>query len=454
MLGDEFRSKYTLLKRLTQRGIRSYQAVDPDGRSVMVHVLAVPPAKAQKFLDLLEDLSHQDKRRILDLLEVEGAPVLVTEVLDDFETLPGWLDSRTKVAAEESGPSEPGEFTRLFQAVREEQPPSAPEPVLSAEVIAEAEPADAPQGEPELSEPAAAPSVEPEPAVSPPGEFTRLFGPQQKVAEEPERPAAEPPAVEPEVVREAPGEVARDPGRAEAEAEAEAAPEEREPGEFTRLFGVKAALGKPEAAAEEPKRKKPLIHWREGGPTEGEPEVKPVVRWKKRGPPEAAPPVERAEPPTEQDIETTGGEFTKLFRQSAPQTPPFQEDVARRGKRSGSPLDRSTGEYLRALDASIPVREEVPAPGGPASIEPPSVVPPVEAPASRAPAPADDGPSEFTRLVAGDAARPDTPAPSAAPEYDEGPVTSGGAPSLRVLVIGLSAIVLTIVVLIILFAVL
>jgi nicotinate-nucleotide--dimethylbenzimidazole phosphoribosyltransferase len=450
MLGDEFRSKYTLLKRFTGKGIRSYQAVDPEGRSVMVHVLAIPPAKAQKLLHLLEDLAPQDKTKITGRLDVEGTPVLVTEVLEDFETLPGWLHSRLKRLAEEPGPSEPGEFTRLFQAAQEEQPPGAPEPSLPAEAIAEAEPADAAQGEPELSGPANSPPGEPEPTGSPPGEFTRMFGPQQEAVEEREKSAAEPPAVEPEGETEAPGEVARQAGRAEGEAAAE----KREPGEFTRLFGAKAAPSEPEAVAEEPKRKKPIIRWREEGPADSEPAVKPVVRWKKKGPPEAVSPVEPAEPPTEQDVETTGGEFTKLFRQSAPRMPPVQEDVARRGKRSESPLDRSTGEYLRALDASIPVREEKPAPGAPAPIEPPSVVPPSELPASAVQRSADDGPSEFTRLVAGDAARPGAPAPSAAPQYDEEPVTRGGAPSLRVLVIGLSAVVLVIVALIILFAVL
>ena len=132
-------------------------------------------------------------------------------------------------------------------------------------------------------------------------------------------------------------------------------------------------------------------------------------------------------------------------------TPPL---VIMETEKSESPLERSTGEYRRALDPSIPVREDKPGRGTPAAIEPPSIVPPSEVPAFAAQRSPGDGPSEFTRLVSGGAAQPDTPAKSAAPEYDEEPAPRGATPSLRVLVIGLSAIVVAIVVLIILFAVL
>lgn len=444
MRGDEFRARFKLVKQLTRRGVHSYDALDPQGRSLMVHVVSLPPTELHKLLGLLETLAPGDREKITDRLEVDGVPVLVTEVLDDFETLPRWLVSRRKAAVEESEPSEPGEFTQLFRAVEEGQRPDA-EPSPPAEGVAEAEPSDAPQGEAASSGAAAPPPGEAEPASPPAGEFTRLFGPRREAGEERERPATGPPAREVEV--ETAGEVAGDAG----EVDAEAAPAEGEPGDFTRFFGGKTVPSEREAA-EEPGRKRPVVRWREDAPPEEEPEPKPVVRWKKKGRPEAAPREGPAAPPPAEDVETTSGEFTKMFRQRA--APPAGQDITKPGKESASPLDRPTGQYLRALGASTPVHEDASSPASPTPIEPPSVLPPVDAPPSKAPAPADGGPSEFTQLVSGGAARPDAPPPAAAPEYDEGPAATGGAPTLRVLVIGLSAIGLAIVVLIILFAVL
>jgi len=406
MRGDEFRARFKLVKQLTRRGVHTFEALDPQGRSLMVHVVSLPPTELQKLLGLLETLAPPDRGKITERLEVDGVPVLVTEVLDDFETFPRWLVSRRRAAVEEPEPSEPGEFTELFRAVQEGQRPDA-EPSPPAEGVIEAEPSDVAQDEAASSEAAAPSPGETEPTSPPAGEFTRLFGPRREAGEDRERPAAGPPAREVEA----------------------------------------------EAAAEEPGRKRPVIRWREDAPPEEEePQPKPVVRWKKKGQPEAAPREGPAAPPPAEDVETTSGEFTKMFRQRA--APPAGQDIGKPGKESASPLDRPTGQYLRALGASTPVHEDDSSAAAPTPIEPPSVLPPVDAPPSKAPAPADAGPSEFTRLVSGGAARPDAPPPAAAPEYDEGPAARRGAPTLRVLVIGLSAIGLAIVVLIILFAVL
>lgn len=409
MRSDEFRARFKLLEQFTRRGVQSYSALDREGRSLMVHVISLPPTELQKLLGLLEDLAPHDRKKITDRLEVDGAPVLVTEMLDDFETLPRWLVSRRQVPAGAPEPSEPGEFTRLFMAVQEQ--------------------------------PAATPPPEAQPTDRPPGEFTGLFGPRQEAGEEREQPTASPPAREAEAEAEAAGEPA-----------AGAAPEKSGPGEFTRVFGGKAAPSEPEEAAEEPGRKQPKIRWREEGPPEEEVEAKPVVRWKKKGRPEAPPPPKPVAPPVADDVEATRGEFTKMFGQ--PAAPPAGQEIGGPKKEPASPLDRSTGEYLSALGASTPVHEDVSSPASPGAIEPPKVVPPVDAPPSRAPAPPDGGPSEFTRLVSGGAARPDATPPVAAPDYDEEPAAPRRGPTVRVLVIGLSAIVLAIVVLIILFAVL
>ncbi len=453
MKPEEFQTRYNLAKRLTKKGIRSYEATDPGGRPVMVHVLGVPAAKAERLLELLAQLDPESKTAIIEVFDVESTPVVVTRVLEDFESLPGWLKSRIKVteagAPQGDTVDEPGEFTRLFMAAADpETPPDAAafeepatgvpdaEPALPEPEAAEAgeftglfgpvsEPPPASEAPPRPQEPPATATPEP----SEPDDFTGLFGPAQpEIPEppEPERPEDRHP--EPE-------------------------PEPKEPGDFTRLFGVEQ---KPEAAAPPPtgesKQKKPVIRWRETAPEQTEPQLKPVVRWKKGKPlePEPPPPLKPEGP----------GEFTKLFRPAAEtEGPPPGQLKVPESPRPASPLDRPTHDYLKALDASVPVREEGPGSGGPPPpvpppVIPPSAAPPVDAPPATPPPPTKDGPSEFTLVVSGGTQRPEASGSGSALDSSEYEAPPRAAPSTRVLLMGLGGILLLIILLVVLFAVL
>ncbi len=119
---DEFRSKYRLQQRLTQRGVASYQAVDSSGRVVMVHSLdSASREEVDHVRGMIHRLSAVDHKRILEILDVDGAPVLVTEFLQGFHALAQWLEVRTR--ADPTAPVAPivqpkgpprGEFTQLF----------------------------------------------------------------------------------------------------------------------------------------------------------------------------------------------------------------------------------------------------------------------------------------------------------------------------------------------------
>jgi hypothetical protein len=472
MLGDEFRAKYRLNKRLTQRPIRSYQAIDPDGNEVMVHVLGVQPIKAQTLLALFEQLGPADKAKVVETIEVEGTQVVVTQVLEDFETLPGWLKDRAQIRETEA---ESGDFTHLFRTARQEEgaepeeaPPveaeaeqtpsgeftglfglrkEAPESApLPAEAPPEVEAAAQAEPEPELGpEPELEPEPEPLPEPEPAGEFTGLFGPSTEAVEADQ--LEEPVLSEPEVA--APAEPEAEPSR---------------PSEFTRLFGPRSEAleespKEPKPAAEEPEKKRPVIRWREGAPAETGPRVKPVVQWKKGPQKGEAPPAEPPlAPPAAPDVETTGGDFTKLFRGAAgsPQQPPDVQAGPPAGPAPAkSPLDRSTGDYLRALGASTPIEDhaQAPSPVEPPSMVPPSAVPPVDAPPSAPPPPLKDGPSAYTLIVSGDISQPPGAAASGVQPEEDQPLAPR-APSLRFLFIGLGAIVAAILILVILFALL
>src|SRR6266853_875209 len=132
MTSEELRQKYRLLKVVAAEGVRSYQALDAGGHIVMVHQLLGDSAETARLLALLGALSPGDKRRVVEQLQVDGAPVLVTDLLLDFRTLPAWLHDRTQRSGATpvpSGPSRPaGELTGLFGPSGTEAPPRAPAP--------------------------------------------------------------------------------------------------------------------------------------------------------------------------------------------------------------------------------------------------------------------------------------------------------------------------------------
>jgi hypothetical protein len=154
MTRAEFDSRYRLGDRIAEGGVLSYRAHDlAAGREVTIHLFAgTLAAEAEQLHDLLLRLESRDRALVLAETDVEGIPVVVTEALPGFTTLPSWLESRVPGAAPAPEGSATGEFTRVFGS-RPPEPPSGG-----------------------VSPPRPAPSL-PEPAVPPGNEFGRLFGP-------------------------------------------------------------------------------------------------------------------------------------------------------------------------------------------------------------------------------------------------------------------------------------
>jgi len=62
----------------------------------MVHLLdADATAPNEALLGLIDGLADEDRVKIIERLEVDGAPVIVTKFLLDFTTLGGWLAARS-----------------------------------------------------------------------------------------------------------------------------------------------------------------------------------------------------------------------------------------------------------------------------------------------------------------------------------------------------------------------
>ena len=190
-----FRDKYELL---TLRGGDKEIALPgreiSSARPVLLHLLAGGYApENQELLRVLGNLSADQRGHVLETGDHDGIPYVVTDTLPDNLSLRSWVAAAvvaqppqsSKPAAEAGAPGvEPGEFTRLFQAVEK--------PKENANTASPVNPAPA---EPEIGEftrllrtpaaepKAAAPSVAPqqEPAAEP-GEFTSMFQPQPRVA--------------------------------------------------------------------------------------------------------------------------------------------------------------------------------------------------------------------------------------------------------------------------------
>src|SRR6266566_3294085 len=430
---DEFRAKYRLQKRLTQRGVASYEALDSSGRVVMVHSLdSAPRDEVDEVRSLVHQLDAGDRKKILEILDVDGAPVLVTEYLQAFRTLAQWLEIRTGSAARAPGeqPNRPprGEFTQLFG------PAEVPKtPVLERPATASSPSAVSASGKPAAPETPRA------------GEFTGLFG----AVPDPQGGTLESPA----------------------------------PGDFTQLFGPGA--GAPAAVPSEPPASPPptpppvqheqpkvVVRWRDSPPAGSPPQAgKPLIRWKQPEPappedigrserrapppPPPPPPPPREAPPAPATRGGGGGAgtkapggFTQLLR-AATDSPGDPLDPAEAGGPpplggppavSGSPAKAAPGEFT-SLMAGLPS-----APAAPGA-------------APRAPAqPAGFGPSEFTRIVAGmpmpsaapapGGARPKAASPPAGPAAED----EGERPSLVWLFVALGVVFLLAAALVVFFA--
>ncbi|MBX6364627.1 MAG: hypothetical protein IRZ00_12235, partial [Gemmatimonadetes bacterium] len=99
MTSAEFHARYQLLRQVTEDGVRTHHAMASTGAVVMVHFLGtLAPEEQRAILAAIERLSAQDRRAVLDVTDVDGAPVVVTKFVIDFESLPAWLASKSAAA--------------------------------------------------------------------------------------------------------------------------------------------------------------------------------------------------------------------------------------------------------------------------------------------------------------------------------------------------------------------
>ena len=438
MTGDDFRDRYQILKRLTGGDVPTFLARARGGDRVMVHVLQAPPDVTRDLLARVARLSGGRDRRVREVTRHRGTDVLVTDFLDDFESLEAWLpelpapgEGAEGAAAgpdgeQARGAEEAGEFTRLFQ-----QPTAGEEPTPSGDAGTPGDREPAPEAEegtadrredPTPREADAAPAGDEADGgeaeareredEEEPGEFTRMF--ELGEAAPPESGTSEGGVSGAEGTGTASG--GRPPTGEDGEASEEEGGSEppepggpprtgEEPGEFTRLFEARGSGEGPQDREE----------------TSPEAEEAPGDAGDRPSPPEPAPPDDRSGESAVGDDggaspngEAGGdqpGEFTRMFGAATsepgttgpggggdeePRTEATPEQRPEAGSGEDAPVDgrspggtaqegaddRSAGDAAREAEA-----------GG---SEP-----------ERAEDDADEGPGEFTRMFGSPDAEPD-----------------------------------------------
>ena len=366
MTNEELRQKYRLLKLVVEQDVRTYHALDAAGHIVMVHYLPGHSADSERLLALLDALIPADQMRIVERAEVDGAPVIVTQFSQGFETLPVWLQMKAAQRSRAAAPPAsraPGEFTQMFGAIDSVPSPPPPEPTPA----------------PDPPRPPAASTAAP---VQ--GDFTGMFGPASGA------PVATTPPSSP-----------------------------------SDAVTAKSPLARPPA---EPASKKPSVRWREPSPEserplvrwkqDASPEAPPLSPPAAAAPPPAPPAPPLPPPPAAVSARPKApGEMTQLFgpaggvpaaSETPSPTPPREAPPGeftllfhdrKPGVAAAPPSEQGPRDYLQALNMPAAPRD-APTPFHPS---PPS------APAAPAAPTAAKAPGDFTRLMAGISAPPSPP---------------------------------------------
>lgn len=391
MTSAEFSARYHLVKPVADGPVRSLQALSTaSGTSVMVHYLVGTPAQNETVRDQIDRLPGPDRGRVLDIVDVEGNVVVVTQLLAGFATLSSWLAGRGAPPRE------------LASIPGHDRPAPAPTPTAG--------PMAAPTPVPVVPSPVAPrPVTQPlQPAARAPGEFTQLFG--SATAGRPTAPAA--PAVPP-VTAATPPQPALESPPAPAAAPPQAPPPAppvavAQPGEFTRLFQSQSGAAPPASNAPSPFSM-------------------PVF-----APPPPPPPSPEPAPLPFTSGPVNSGRATDVLRsRSAPPAaeprpivvPPVTLPPPGVAPLPGSPMTPPPGSsdpapFFMPLPAVTPI-----APMAPLSAPPAPALPTLPPPVLSAPPPAPAHvPSDFTRILGGVSA---APAPHATPP--SGAPAAGGA---------------------------
>ena len=386
MTSTEFSARYRILRALAQDGVRTFTAQHVGTqRPVMVHFLdAVAPETRAELLARVERLEATDRARVLERVEVDGAPVLVTQVLASFETLPAWLAARTAAVQTHVAPPPPPSIDREVSRMSVFDAPTAPMQVVAAPSPAEPAP-------PVVPAPPSAPA-------KPPGEFTRLFA--SAAAAPVEAPVPQPVPATP-LPSSAPIATSPMPGASSP------APRAAEPGEFTRLF--RQASAPPSApAAMSPASPMPSIS--PMSPASPMPSMSPPPRNEahaSRAPlaPTPMAPIAPMPPPVRPSAPMSGSATGALEARPVPSAPvPAPRPAAISPADPAPPMHGGVPlDFPPPLPPSLASGPASPGPA-PFSSPPPPPPPPLALPqgvAGPLAQPRSTGPSEFTRVIAG-----------------------------------------------------
>lgn len=289
MANDTFQDRYQILEVVAEGPVRTCHAMAATGAIVMAHFLDTSAAQGG-LLDLIEGLRPAERRRVIEVTEVDGETVVVTRFILDFRSFEEWL--RVNQAVEPTRPS-PVDLSRGPET--EAEPPGPPSPPLPDPILEGVPPG---------------PEAEPEPPASldhPVPDTISKGVPPVTEEESHAAAAAEPPALPAQPTTDEIPEGAPPPTDTDSQAAVEMGPPdkpaEHAPGEFTRLFR------KPEPVA--PVSPPPPVH-----PT-APPPPQPAP------PPIPPPPVAPLSPNASKDepVETSGstdkqpgGPFTDMFK--------------------------------------------------------------------------------------------------------------------------------------------
>lgn len=90
MTHEELLARYDLRSRLNADGVESWDSVQVEtGERVFVHRLATPTRA--RLLEMMKYLDPAASAWIIERLDVDEIPVIVTQVLPSFTTFPEWL---------------------------------------------------------------------------------------------------------------------------------------------------------------------------------------------------------------------------------------------------------------------------------------------------------------------------------------------------------------------------
>ncbi|HUF27359.1 MAG TPA: hypothetical protein VMM18_10315 [Gemmatimonadaceae bacterium] len=456
MTSAEFAATYRVLRRISHEGVRSYTAQHvATQRPVMVHFLdGMSEPERGSLLARLGRLEPPDRARVYERLEVDGGPVVVTQILSGFASLPTWLAGRIEDGAETeaaNGPAVLADRGIERTAVRDaaETPAAAVTPRHSP-----------PPASPLDASPAGGSSV--------PGEFTRLFSspsapPEQRPEVSPRMSSAQAPT---------PVEGNRGGGSGHGAVPRESSigsghgAQSREQsggagGGFTEIFGappMASGTGAHRSPSPPLSRPSPVA-------TPVTAPMTPVQRAPvepNRAPPLQAPPIVEA------------GEFTRMFRPAAaPSQPPLSATPFTPPRGSpppgafppggGMPMSGSATGALKARPFVPPGSNTTPSPapspivsptefppplppeflnrtdaaggqglaGSPPFSAPQPAAPPAAPPVPASRAPLAAGPSEFTRIIAApvSSSAAGSPATAATASPAVAPPPTGAAPA-------------------------